>query len=109
MGRRGGDTKYLTVETEGKMICHNIKTYSKRQTYFFALGYDIVSDKTNLLLVDCGATNHVITDKSKFIHFEQNFEPRNHFVELADGSQANNIIVKRGDACINLCNSKDHM
>ena len=40
---------------------------SKGQTYFYALGY-IVPDKTNLL-VDCGATNHVITDKSKFIDF----------------------------------------
>ena len=50
-------------------FCHNIRTYSKGQTYFFALEYDIVSDRTNLL-VNCGATNYVITDKSKFIHFD---------------------------------------
>ena len=25
-------------------FCHDIRTYSKGQTYFFALGYDIVSD-----------------------------------------------------------------
>ena len=62
-------------------FCHNIRTYSKGQTYFFALQYDIVSDKTNLL-VGCRATNHVINDKLKFIHFE----PGNHFVEWADGS-----------------------
>ena len=53
-----------------------MRTYSKGQTYFFASGYDIVSDKTNLS-VDCGATNHVIIDKSKFINFNQNFEPEN--------------------------------
>ena len=39
---------------------------------------------------------HVMNDKSKFI----NFEPGNHFVKLADWSQANNIVLKRGNACI---------
>ena len=47
-------------------FCHNIRTYSKGQTYFFALGYDIVSDKTNLL-VDCEATNHVSQNLSILI------------------------------------------
>ena len=91
-----------------KDFCQNIRTYSKGQTYFFALGYDIVSDKSNLL-VDCRATEHVITNKSKFINFYQNFEPGNHFVELADGSRANNIVLKSGNACIYLHNSKGHM
>ena len=58
-----------------KDFCQNIKTYSKGQTYFFILGYDIGSNKSNLL-VDCEATDHVITDKSKFT----NFDPGNHFV-----------------------------
>ena len=89
-------------------FCHNIRTYSKGQTYFFALGYDIVSDKSNLL-VDYGATNQVITDKSKFINFDQNFKPGNHFVKLADSSRADNIVMKKGDACIYLCNSKGYM
>ena len=62
----------------------NIRTYSKGQTYFFALGYDIISDKSNLM-ADCRTTEHVITDKSKFKYFDQNFEPGNHFVELTDG------------------------
>ena len=59
-------TKHFNVKTEGKEICQNIRSYSKGQTYFFTLGYDIVSDKNNSL-VDCGATKLVITDKSKFI------------------------------------------
>ena len=63
-----------------KDFCQNMITYSKGQTYFFALGY-IVSDKSNLL-VDCRLTEHVITNKLKFINFDQNFEPGNHFVEI---------------------------
>ena len=54
------------------------------------------------LLVDCEATKHVITDKSKFNYFDQNFEPGKHFVELADGTRVNNIVLKRGNACIYL-------
>ena len=47
-------------------------------------------------MVDFCATEHVITDKSKFI----NFDPGNHFVELADGDLVNNIMLKRGNAFI---------
>ena len=57
-----------------KYFCLNIRTYSKGQTYFFALGYHIVPGKSNLL-VDCSATEHIITDKPKFINFDQDFEP----------------------------------
>ena len=78
-------------------FCQNIQTYSQGQTYFFTIGYDIVSDKSNLL-VEYRAIDHVITDKSKFNYFDQNFEPENHFVDLADGSQANNIVLERGNA-----------
>ena len=91
-----------------KDFCQNIRTYSKAQTYFFSLGYDTVSDISNLL-VNCSATKHVITDKSKFINFDQNFEPGNHFVELTDRSRAYDIVLKRGNACIYLRNSRGHV
>ena len=42
-------------------------------------------------MVDCGAIEHVITDKIKFI----NFEPENHFVNLADEGRVNNSAEKR--------------
>ena len=42
------------------------------------------------------------------MNFDQNFEQGNHFVELAGGSQANNI-MKKGDTGINLRNSKGHI
>ena len=105
---RKGHKAFESKNRRQSGFCHNIRTYSKGQTYFFALEYDIVSDKTNLL-VDCGAINLVITDKSKFINSDQNFKPGNHFVKLADGNWANNIMLKRGGICIYLCNSKGHM
>ncbi|KAF2358480.1 Reverse transcriptase RNA-dependent DNA polymerase [Trinorchestia longiramus] len=50
-----------------------------------------VVDSANLL-VDCGATAHIICDKSKFVSLDKNFDPSKHFIELADGSRMNNIV-----------------
>ena len=60
-------------------------------------------------MVDYRATEHVVIDKSKFINFDQNFEPGNHFVELADGSWENNIMLKKENAHIYLHISNGHI
>ena len=52
------------------------------------------------LLVDCGATTHIVNDKNKFTSFDENFNPEVHFIELADGTRRNNIALGRGDANI---------
>ena len=53
--------------------------------------------KPNLLLVDCGATSHIITDKSKFTRFDSTLDPSKHYIELANGAKANNVALMRGD------------
>jgi len=50
------------------------------------------------LLVDCGATAHIITDKSKFTSFEQSFDTNSHCIELADGSRPSGIV--QGRVCL---------
>ena len=66
-------------------------------------------NNTNLL-VDCGATAHIINDESLFINKNLNFDSEKHFIELADGSKKNNIVLMRGDAKILLydVNNKPH-
>ena len=59
---------------------------------------DNISCMKASLLVDCGATTHIINDESKFIRFENDFNSSVHFIELADGSRHNDIALKRGDA-----------
>ena len=49
------------------------------------------ADKTNLLLVACGATSHIITEKSKFTRFDRKFNSSKHYIELANGTRANNV------------------
>ena len=41
----------------------------------------------NSLLVDSGATAHIISDINRFTQFDDNHDPENHVIELADGSR----------------------
>ena len=58
------------------------------------------------LLVDCGATSHIVTDKSKFLNFDPNFDSGNHCIELADGSRSTGVVQGKGDVCVSLSDSK---
>ena len=58
------------------------------------------TDDNNSLLVDCGATIHIISDKTKFISMNKSFNPATHFIELADGTRKNNLAIGKGDAKI---------
>ncbi|CAM1304163.1 Uncharacterised protein r2_g1403 [Pycnogonum litorale] len=59
-------------------------------------------ESTNELLVDCGATAHIITNKSSFLHMDTSFNPDGHFIELADGSRTNGIVHGKGVAEVSL-------
>ena len=52
------------------------------------------------LLVDCGATTHIINGRSKFVKFGKTFDPKNHFIELADGSRTNGVVSGRGNVSV---------
>ncbi|CAL9704258.1 unnamed protein product [Knipowitschia caucasica] len=50
------------------------------------------------LMVDAGATSHIITDITKFKKFDGSFQAGTHCVELADGSRCQGVAKRRGDA-----------
>lgn len=52
----------------------------------------------NSLLVDCGATAHMINDRSKFIEFDEKFNASEHFIELADGTRTAGLVAGKGVA-----------
>ncbi|KAL6471867.1 hypothetical protein MHYP_G00205170 [Metynnis hypsauchen] len=54
--------------------------------------------KKHGLMVDCGATSHILTDINCFTQFEEDFNPSSHYMELADGTRMNNVALRRGDA-----------
>ena len=57
-------------------------------------------------LVDCGATSHIISDRSLFTKFDDNFKPEDHTIVLADSSQNKGIVSARGDAQIKLTSTE---
>ena len=52
------------------------------------------------LLVDCGATVHIVNDESKFIKFDKIFDTSTHMIQLADGSTQSDIVQEKGDVSI---------
>ena len=57
-------------------------------------------------MVDCGATTHIVTDKSKFVQFDESFVAENHYIELADGSRTNGVVSGKGTASVLLHDSE---
>ena len=78
----------------------SIKHIKNKQTFIFSVNNTDVSYCD--LLVDCGATTHILNDDLKFISFHKNFDPSRHVVELVDRSKYNNLALKRGDACVKI-------
>lgn len=57
------------------------------------------------IMIDGGATSHILNDKKKFIDFDDTFKPSSHSVELADGSRCTGMAQQRGTALISLQDS----
>ena len=63
-------------------------------------------DLTGKLLVDCGATSHIVNHPDRFTAYDSNFNPANHFIELADGTRSNELVKARGDAVFYILDAK---
>ncbi|KAJ8366876.1 hypothetical protein AAFF_G00338580 [Aldrovandia affinis] len=58
------------------------------------------------LMVDTGATSHIITDRARFKSFDDRFQAETHCVELADGTRCKGVAERRGDAEVCLIDSR---
>ena len=65
---------------------------------FQAAEKDIELDQ-KFLLVDTGATTHIVNDKNLFTSFDKTFDPQKHFLELANGERGN-VAEGKGDVKI---------
>ena len=57
------------------------------------------------IMVDGGATSHIVNDIGKFKSFDDTFQPESHSRELADGTKCSGIAQRRGTAMIDLLDS----
>ncbi len=63
------------------------------------------SIKEKGLMVDTGATSHIVTDILKFTSFDDTFKPETHCVELADGTPCRGVAQRKGNAEVLLVDS----
>lgn len=52
------------------------------------------------LLIDSGASTHILTDKNLFKSFKKDFGVERHVIELANGEKINSVIEGCGDAIV---------
>ena len=57
------------------------------------------------LLVDCGATAHIVNDESMFTKFDEDFDAQKHVIELADGTRCTGVVKGKGVATMFLTTS----
>ena len=104
------DTKYCSRKNTAKSANDN-KDYNSSDDSSFAFKSSVISNsesnlsKCDNLLVDCGATAHILNDVNKFVSFENNFDAKNHAIELADGTRSSGIVTAKGNAEVNMCDS----
>ena len=97
-GASKDSSRYVNSDVNGDSGgCHSFVFLSTEET---------PNNPKNTLLVDCGATAHIITDQSYFVGYDRNFQKANHFIELADGTRSNNVALKRGNAVMMLTDVK---
>ena len=58
------------------------------------------------LLVDSGATSHIVSDKKSFTDLDENYDGENHYIELADGTRYKGIVKGKGKAKFEIQTSK---
>ena len=88
-------------------VSHEERENGGGERYSFIFGVREVEEtvsntETELLLVDSGASSHIINDESKFISFDESYKPEKHILELADGTICNSVPKKQGTAIVNL-------
>lgn len=76
-----------------------------KQDHFFKAKYKTCESTQNNvmmkgIMVDAGATSHIVNDFKKFESFDDSFQAETHSVELADGTQCSGMAEGRGTATI---------
>ena len=79
-------------------VSNNTETKNNNDEHDFAFCVSeddyLLKVSENSILVDCGATTHIINDDSLFVYTDKSNIPEEHFIELADRSRTNNIVKK---------------
>ena len=76
----------------------NDQVHNSEHSFVFTMNQDGDNSKgtVNSLLVDCGATSHIISDDSNFINFDKTFKPEERYIEYCVILNSAELITKDG-------------
>ena len=106
----GNSAENLCITPQDILGCN----FNVRSTNFNLPNHDVIQNvhklscvtqatyNTQGILIDTGASAHILKDKSHFKSFDTNFVPSENYLEMADGSRRNDLIKGKGDAIIPL-------
>ena len=84
---------------------NSIETEDSDHSFAFMLNEQQEHSKDCSLLVDSGATVHILNNKDYFKSFDPHFKAKQHKIELADGTKIEGNAEGKGDAQITLVDS----
>ena len=94
--------KYQEAAKAKQATCIDQSVKDDEHSFAFKVHPTLLSHyKPNGMLVDTGATSHIVT-RDILKHIDGSFKPEKHYMELADGTRSNNVAIKRGDAEVTL-------
>ncbi|KAL6461003.1 hypothetical protein MHYP_G00309690 [Metynnis hypsauchen] len=101
----------ITADAEQRTFCvkERHESINKEETFVLRVSeWQPHETQQQGLLVDSGASAHIITDENAFIRFDETFQPKNHVMQLADGTRITGSVLKRWNAQFELtdCNRK---
>lgn len=59
------------------------------------------------IMVDAGATSHIVNDITKFKSFDSSFQPNAHSIEVADGTKYSGMAQHRGTVLMYLLDPEE--
>ena len=85
-------------ESQSHSFCFGVSNHDDRSSY--------EEEERNVdvdeLLVDSGATSHILNEEKNFISFDDDYVPKDHFLELANGEKVKNAAKARGVAKVHI-------
>jgi len=98
-----------TCRRKNKDTANKTSTRDDHHSFAFKINDENVNTeaKPNTFQVDCGATTHIVNDKSCFIDTDPTFKSSDHYIELADGTTVNGIAKSKGTIVTQFRTSED--
>ena len=105
--------KLKQSKDSAKAVVDSSNSDEPDRSYFFKCGIFCGSLRSNedseSLLIDSGATSHIMSDRKAFISFDSDYDPTDHYVELADGTRTNGLIKGKGKASFDVQDSNGNV